>query len=133
MPGFIEDGYTVDSLIKGVDGLYEDLRLTYRPTTATERSTALKAMRSALQSANPKKSELEAARILSERISSWNLCRADGSDVEITPENVARLQPDLSQKVWEMVVLGERASDETPDAKTDRDQEEADEKNSVTG
>lgn len=135
MPGFIDDGYTVDgALIKGRDGLYEDLRLSYRPTTPGERTAALKEMRKAHDSPNPKKSELEAARLIAERLTEWDLKYPEGPRkgqvVEITPANVAKVHPVLSIEIWNMVIMGERASDETRDAKTDQEQAEEDEKNS---
>lgn len=134
--GFIEDGYTTQEYIAREPGVHPALDFERRALTPPERTVYLKDMQRAMTSPNSKQSELVAARILSECVKGWDLKRpSTGEIVPITPENMARIQPSLADKLWAIVVMGNRASDQRPDAgtkselKPDLEQAEADAKN----
>lgn len=131
--GFIADGYTIEGYLAEVPGLHPELNFEYRPMAPADRAVALKDLKKAQESLNPKKSEFVAAEILSKRITDWDLAYPEGHPkegeiVEITPENLVCVQSFMADKLFAIVVMGTRASDEKdskPKEKPKADQEQA--------
>lgn len=136
--GFIMDGYTTDGYLAEAKGIHPALHFSYRPMDPADRAVALKDLKKAQESHNPKKSELVAGEILSKRVLEWDLLYPQGHPnvgdvVEITPINMTCVQPLLADKLFAIVVMGTMASDEDdsklgklkPAEKSKPDQEQA--------
>ena len=121
-PGFIPDGYTREGYIKATEFHSTELRFTYRPMVPHERIRAQKRITDAK---TDELGEREAAKVVRDRLESWDLSH-NGETVELTTENIARLEPHLSARLFQ-IVMGYAVDDsaELPDA----EQLETDQKN----
>lgn len=117
MLGFIdEDGYTEDGYIAEVPRLHPAVRFRYRPMTSGERAQAMREMEKAVKSPNAKMGEIVSARLMSERISEWDLKNAAGEIVPITAENMLKVKPHLSNKLYAITITAVVGSDEDPES-----------------
>lgn len=110
---FIPDGYTFPGYIAEEPGIHGALRFTYRPMCDAD-NTAL-----AQELSNAKTAEdqrLIRARVLSERIASWEAVDPTGKAVKPTAENLGRCPSVLMVKL-SSIVEGYRANDKDPQGK----------------
>lgn len=120
---FIPDGYTRNGYIAASEEWgYSALSFEYRPMVMHER---VRAQEQIEKSKDAVAGETVSQKIVAGRINNWNL-EHNGSPVEPTPENIARLEPHLSYKLF-MVVMGFESDDSG--SKPDQDQEGDDLKN----
>lgn len=112
-PGFIPDGYTREGFIKATEFHPEtSLRFEYRPMVPHERIRAQKRITDAK---TDELGETEAHKLIVSRVTSWDLSY-EGRPIELTTENVARLEPHLSARLFQ-IVMGYAVDDsaERPD------------------
>ncbi len=121
LPAFIPDGYTRDAHIKASD-FHPALGFTYRPMVPHER---IRAQKKITDAKTDELGETAAHGVVVDRLQEWDLRHGD-SPVEITVDNVGRLEPHLSARLFQ-IVMGFDADDsaELPDV----EQGEADSKN----
>lgn len=130
--GMIDDGYEENGYIAEVPRLHPALRFRFRPMTSGERTAAMREMERALKSPNPKMSEIVSARMMAERILEWDLANGQGEIVPVTEENILKVKPTLSNKLYSITITAVVGSDEDPEAETKSagpDQAETDAKN----
>jgi hypothetical protein len=106
---FIADGYTQPGYVQPVERLHNALRFRFRPVLAEERGR-LADMASTATAAGCLR---QAAALLAEKLVAWDIADPLGNDVDISPANVLRLQPELLLKL-QQIVLGVVASDLDP-------------------
>jgi hypothetical protein len=119
---FIADGYTQPGYILPVERLHDALRFRFRPVLAEERSLLADSALTATAASYLR----QVAALVAEKLVDWNVTDPQGNDVEISPANVLRLQPELLLKL-QQIVLGVVASDidpRWPDEQVDRLAEE---------
>jgi hypothetical protein len=117
MLGLIEDdGYTEDGYIAEVPRLHPALRFRFRPMLSTERAQAMRDMGKAINSPNAKQSEIISAKLMAERILEWDLKDGSGNIVPVTADMILRVKPQLSNRLYAIVVLGTAPSDEDPES-----------------
>ena len=123
MPGFIPDDYTREAYIKPSE-FHPDTSLTfeYRPMVPHER---IRAQKKITDAKTDELGETEAHKVIVSRVISWDLSH-DGKPIELTAANVARLEPHLSARLFQ-VVMGYETDDSAE--LCDSDQGEADLKN----
>lgn len=102
-----DDGYTFDGYIAPVDGLHGELRFSYRPFVAAEKSTLQHKVKMA---ADP---TLYYADAVAARLTAWSLVGPKGEGVLITPAAMRRVNPPLLDKLLN-IVLGIDPSDIDP-------------------
>lgn len=122
-PGFIPDGYTREAYIKASEfHPNTSLRFEYRPMVPHER---IRAQKKITDAKTDELGETEAHRVIADRLKSWDLEHGEAT-IDITPENIARLEPHLSARLFQ-VLMGYETDDiaELPDV----EQIEADSKN----
>jgi hypothetical protein len=106
---FIADGYTQPGYVQPVERLYKALRFRFRPVLADERSRLTDGASTATAASYLR----QVAALLAEKLVDWDITDPRGNDVEISPANVLRLQPELLQKL-QQIVLGVVPSDLDP-------------------
>lgn len=109
---FIDDGCTEQVFIKGIPGLYDDVRLFHRPMTIDERYAFLDRIE-ARHKANMPITEI-ACKEMAKRF-------VDTSLGEMTAEKYGRLKPALWERLY-LVLLGRDGGDldpSNPDADTE--------------
>ena len=99
-----DDGYTFDGYIAPVDGLHGELRFSYRPFLAAEKSTLQHKVKMA---SDP---TLHYADAVAGRLTAWSLVGPKGEGVLITAASMRRVNPPLLDKLMD-IVLGLRATD----------------------
>lgn len=150
------DGYTIPFFLKGVPGLYSDLRGERRPMLRESRDAAL----NDVNRAKGAKATLAAwDKVCKRMLVSWTATKAhtvygdkqwetEPPDLEVLPidqESFAVLEPDLWDRIWN-VVMGYRPGDNPNEEKaskepesefdaslSDDERQAADEKNSAAG
>lgn len=110
--GFIADGYTLDHMIPETE-FYPEVNITFRPATPTERSTNTRKVINLDKNDRCADAEKEAAEFIAKHLKSWDLMAppvsegAEPQPVEITVNNILRLESHLSGELYS-VVLGEK-------------------------
>ncbi|MFG0240455.1 MAG: hypothetical protein ACF8CY_05335 [Gimesia chilikensis] len=108
---YIPDGYTLNGYIKEVSGKHGDLLFKYRPLLAKERAV----ISSRLKNSTPEISEDESAKLLALKVQEWDLRHPEtGAAIEITPQELSRLQPSLLARLFG-IVTGWEPTDIHPD------------------
>lgn len=100
----INDGYTRSAYISPVEGIYDELKLTYRPCTTEERAThGDDIANDRLVAANKK-----AAALMGKHIKGWTIpgAKADAA-------SMLRLNLNLFNRLYQ-IALGNDAGDEEP-------------------
>ena len=92
---FIADGYTQPGYILPVDRLHHALRFRFRPVLAEERSRLTDSTLTATAAGYLR----QGAALLAEKLVDWNITDPRANDVEISPANVLRLQPEAAAEV----------------------------------
>jgi hypothetical protein len=106
---YYHDGYTESGYIAAVPRLHGALRFAYRPALIEERSQLLDAaarLKAPLY-------DRHLAVFVADKLISWDLEDAVGTEVPIAAESLLRTQPELFAKLHR-IVLGARASDVDP-------------------
>lgn len=103
MPAFIDDGYTESVVIPEKKGIYEQVRLTFRPVTAEGVSEFAQRI-DGLTVVEAKKAS---ADLLVKKIVSWDI--RNGSEiVPLKAEMLLKLTPQLFEQIWS-IVYGQKA------------------------
>lgn len=143
----IPDGYTSEAFIKGVEGMYDDTRISYRRMLHEERYV----INGDIAKKGPKEASRLIVSVLCKFIRQWDArSRADQELIPLTFERVRKVEPKLIERLYS-IVSGWEAGDVDPNkeaTKTDADEdleailsgtpgaiarEGNDEKNSVSG
>lgn len=103
---WIPDGYTVDASIEPREGLHGRIKFRYRPMIHEERTIA----NARLASAGRADVSKVVAEVVASRIESWDVQDDKGHTVDVTAANVARIQPELVERLWG-IVLGQQTAD----------------------
>jgi len=113
---YIHDGYTVNGYIEADERIHAEVRFTYRPVLAQDRSVIMRQ----IQMANdPRKEEAIAAAAIAGYVKSWDIRKPKepGSDelvsVPIKASEVLRLNVRLTNRLYR-IVMGDSAPDEDP-------------------
>lgn len=93
MQMMIPDGYTRRCTLPATEW-YDEFRFSYRPMVQHERMLHRDRMEAIKGEA---KAQLEAENLMAERIVEWDL------DDKIDTENIRRLQPNLSGKIYQII------------------------------
>lgn len=113
--GYIPDGYTRWAVVSAVPRLYPRVAFLFRPLLQRDRSiVAAQAMK-----AGPGKDADIQAACVARQIVEWDVSSGDGVVVSVTPETVARVQPELLQRLY-AIVLGLDGGDEDVDSEPDK-------------
>lgn len=104
-----EDGYTEAKYVEAQHGIHNAIRFEHRPLLIEEQAEQGdgKLKGAAL--------DRKCQELLAKRITSWSLVDANGSSLDITIANMARLKPTLFNKLY-AVVLGLSGGDVDPKA-----------------
>lgn len=108
---FIDDGYTESFYVAAVPGLHGALGGQMRPLVPREVSRAIHHCQQ--HEDNPEQVDLLCARVIAEKLISWDLRDRHGRPIAISEANVLRMRASLMNKLWG-IVLGTRASDQDP-------------------
>lgn len=111
--GFINDGYTRPAFVAKVDGIFDELKITYRPCTTEERAAhGDDIANQPLTAANKR-----ASALLAKHIKSWSI-----HGVKADAAAMLKLNLNLFNRLYQ-IVLGNDAGDEEPDPidKSDED------------
>ena len=103
---FIEDGYTYDGLINPEPGLHDGLTFKYRPILPPDRAVIISEIDSTLASGAARRAETLAGAACIRQLVSWDLTRLDGSQVEISVDNVLRVQPGAFGRLFKICMGG---------------------------
>lgn len=114
---FIDDGYTVTGYIARRPGLHPAITFEFRAMTQPECARAKHHLNNAR---TPEEGEGHAAGVIAKRLVSWDIKKRDGKMVDITQENVIRVQPMAFYDMW-CQVLGVRGPDAMPRAENAAD------------
>ncbi len=108
--GFIHDGYTRTAFIKAVDWLYPPTRIKFRPLLTQERAVVQSRVN---RVNNPRQSEQHAAEAIFRQLVEWDLKDSGGAVVSIKLENILRVQPELMQRMY-LIVMAIEGGDDDP-------------------
>lgn len=111
LSNFLDDGYTEKSFIRGVPGLFGDLRFEFRPMRLDQRAPVL----SKWNKLEADKQTAAMAQFVARQLVSWQLKTAKGHDVPVSAENLMRLRPALQERLVN-IVLGIEPADLDGDA-----------------
>jgi len=113
MSAFIwDDGYTLDGYIAAVPRLHPEVRFTFRPVLYAGRQAWARQMNKTSDADGDTKCSVE---LICKHVKSWELKHND-AEVEIKPDTVARLHPQILHKMLD-IVLGYAPSEELKDVK----------------
>lgn len=110
---FIPDGYQRNGFIQGTD-FHPDMCFVYRPTTIIERTVINGSVRIEYAKGTREgfaKSEKLGAEALVAHLLSWDVKGPNVHEVELTAENVLRIEPHLFVRLYQ-IIMGESISDE---------------------
>jgi hypothetical protein len=96
---FIDDGYTEETAIAESPGLYPQVRLSFRPMTASEHAEYAQAVDTATETEMRQVSAAWIAR----KIVAWDLRDPHGATVPLTTDNVLRLKVPIFVRLLEVV------------------------------
>ena len=109
---YIHDGYTKTAYIGAMEGIHPSLRFKYRAMLSQDRAVIM----SHLSNYNdPRREQSLSAATISQYVVSWDMTKQDGSAVDLGADEVLRVNPTLSSRVW-AILLGADAPDADPDA-----------------
>ncbi len=104
--GYIYDGMTREAFIAAKDGMYPDVKFTYRPTLTQNRSTVA----FEIAQSDPRKGEEIAAALVARQVVSWDInakLAADSMNPEPVPievPHILRLHPALFNRMYRIVM-----------------------------
>lgn len=102
--GFINDGYTRQAFVAKVDGIFDELKITYRPCTTEERAAhGDDIANQPLASANKR-----ASALLAKHIKSWSI-----HGVKADAAVMLKLNLNLFNRLYQ-IVLGNDVGDKEP-------------------
>lgn len=107
--GYIDDGYTVDGYIAGVERLHPPCRFKYRQMLVKDRGKYLQQM----AEGTGESAEILGAKICAKHLQQWDIKDRAGRTVPISPDACLRVQPQLAKKIFS-IIIGERSSDPDP-------------------
>ena len=115
---FIPDGYTRDAVIPQTPQ-YDEIRITYRPMLRAERNRLLfRTLK--LRESSDERALKEAEKITVESVAAhltyWNVVDAAETTVPINAANLARINPNAFEAIYN-VVAGYTDAEEAADAK----------------
>lgn len=111
--GFISDGYTKEEFIAATE-FHPSLKFSFRPLLFTEVAQLTRRVMEASEVKGPDgktdKGAAESQRIavqaITERLETWDLADNKGTPVAIKPENVARVEPHLLGRLYNIMTGG---------------------------
>lgn len=107
LSAFIDDGMSTTKYIAEVPRLYPAAQITFRPINAA----SLAAFLARTKFADDVLLRTEAAKEIAARIGTWNVCKADGTPVVVSAENLLKLQSSFFKRL-ESIVFGYDPGDE---------------------
>ena len=107
---YLHDGYTCAGYVQERRHLHPAVRFTYRPMLRQNRSVVFKRIR---DDSDPKALDVVYARTIAGQIVEWDLTMPDGAPVPLTAEHILRLEPNLFDKLFN-IVTGISVTDEDP-------------------
>lgn len=116
---FIEDdGYTETKFIKGVFGLYPNVRIEFRPLPPTDQAVEIEKLQKIAREGGAAKSEKASAERIAARLKSWQFVDDDNNPVCESPlinaHHVAKLKPALFIRLMSVVFYGSDGGDRDP-------------------
>lgn len=108
----IPDGYTRPGRIAAVNELHGELNFTFRPMVPNERDDIYAVIRRFAD--DPRKYNEVISKAIADKVQEWDARDTNGKTYPITPRNAANLQPELFDKLYN-VLMGTRASDPVED------------------
>lgn len=99
MKNYIADGYTCDAYIAENGRLHSSVKFSYRPLRYEERSIVT----DGITNKTPRESARLVFATVARQVTAWDITADDGKDVEITPDNVSKLQPMLIDRIYNIV------------------------------
>ena len=121
---FIEDdGYTETKFVKGVFGLYPNVRIEFRPLPPTDQAVEIEKLQKIAREGGAAKSEKASAERIAARLKSWQFVNDENQPVcespEITAASVAKLKPALFIRLMSIVFYGSDGGDRDPFGEVD--------------
>ncbi len=107
---YLTDGYTRAGYVAERKHLHPAVRFTYRPMLRQNRSVVFKRIR---DDSNPRALDVVYARTIAGQIVAWDLALPDGAPVPLAAEHILRLEPNLFEKLFN-IVTGICVTDEDP-------------------
>jgi len=120
---FIDDGYTETARMAAAPGVSPAITFRFRPVTAGEFGEYAHK----LELSNTAEAKVATAEILASKLVDWDVRDASGVKIEITVDNLLRLEHELHLKLFQ-VVIGEIPGDDS-NVEHARSNAEADAKN----
>jgi hypothetical protein len=134
MPAYIPDGQTLDGYVAAAlpedsgESQHEELNFTYRPATRQEILSLDGSVRITMKNADIDptclyKSEKQICDFIANHVKSWDLKQVGVHPVEVTADNIERLNPYLYSKLYG-IVRGTRLCDKKPDGPAPKSDDE---------
>lgn len=122
--GFIDDGYTQEFVIPGLEDEFDPVTIVCRPLIRREHWAFSREIAS-LRGKSEESESLQIvdqidelrAKTVSEHLLSWDLTTQAGKPVEVSPENLLRCNPRLFDRVTSRVLAFPDPDEETEDDK----------------
>ncbi len=111
-PVFITDGMTFEAYLKPIPRLHGGLRFKFRPWLGEERANVCRQVGDTTKGAGY--GEKVVAIALAKKILEWDAKNASGQPLEITPDSVLGLQPEISKRLYHIILIGDEAYDAVP-------------------
>lgn len=122
-PFINDDGYTETKFIKGVFGLYPNVRIEFRPLPLTDQAVEIEKLQKIAREGGAAKSERASAERIASRLKSWQFVNDENEPVckspDITAESVAKLKPALFIRLMSIVFYGSDGGDRDPHSDAD--------------
>lgn len=106
---FIHDGYNEDIFIKGVDGIYEAVEMSFRPMLPGVVRNLIKDF--SQKTANAQSEIIKEA--VSRYVQEWSIVDSGGNPVPITKESVAHIKKPLQDRIFD-ILCGYDGGDKKP-------------------
>lgn len=110
--GFLDDGYTISAVIEEDEGFHPTITVEYRPMLPAQRARLFQRIglymstdgKDQKQAANDAElAEFISAEAMALQTKAWSLRNGAGEPVEITKENMLRIDSRLSLKLFNLI------------------------------
>jgi hypothetical protein len=122
-PFINDDGYTETKFIKGVFGLYPNVRIEFRPLPPTDQAVEIEKLQKIAREGGAAKSEKASAERIAARLKSWQFVNDENKPVcdspVISAASVAKLKPALFIRLMSVVFYGSDGGDRDPFGESD--------------